>query len=494
VAALPEVLDRTCSSSDAIRLILAGLEGRALSPDPDPGALELVGWLELHLDDSPAMVITGLNEGILPGSVVGDPFLPDSLRRRLGLLSNQGRLGRDAYLLASHIASRRDLGLTLARVGPGLDPLRPSRLLLTGEGSRVARRLLHFLEADLPAPFGAVATPDLPVEPAVLTAPPERVLRFSKRSRWSVTDFAGLLGDPYVFVLRRVVGLREDHDLAREMNPAVFGDLVHTVLQHFGHGEMEDPSVSVEAAQTRMRDSLVRKARARFGTNSLPAVRIQLRHMEARLLAVAAWHAGAMADGWRVAAIEATPVGPDGERQDVPLKTPNGPVALRGRIDRVDVHPATGRWRIMDYKSSETGTDPIRSHLVGKREDLNWKDLQLPLYRHMLPHLKLEGNTPLPEDAFVSPQVEVGYVILPRTLDQAGWRPADFTVLELEDALDAAGAMVAMLDSGEVAFDRTRTERTLFRDDPLRALLGLAGLPPDDAGTPPGDGDEEGSE
>jgi ATP-dependent helicase/nuclease subunit B len=40
-------------------------------------------------------VVAGLNDGLVPDAVVGDAFLPESLRERLGLKTNAARLARD---------------------------------------------------------------------------------------------------------------------------------------------------------------------------------------------------------------------------------------------------------------------------------------------------------------------------------------------------------------------------------------------------------------
>ena len=54
-------------------------------PDVADDAVELLGWLELPLDDTPAAIITSFNEGFVPTSLNSDLFLPNELRRRLGL-------------------------------------------------------------------------------------------------------------------------------------------------------------------------------------------------------------------------------------------------------------------------------------------------------------------------------------------------------------------------------------------------------------------------
>ena len=95
---LPERLDALAlSAADAFEVALGPLADEALPPPADAEAVEILGWLELPLDDSRALVVTSFNEGFVPQSAGADAFLPDRLRRELGLLHNERRYARDAY-------------------------------------------------------------------------------------------------------------------------------------------------------------------------------------------------------------------------------------------------------------------------------------------------------------------------------------------------------------------------------------------------------------
>src|SRR5690606_2593884 len=57
-ADVPESLTPVVSGALAIRLTLEHLENESVPPLPDETALELLGWLELPLDDAPVLVVT----------------------------------------------------------------------------------------------------------------------------------------------------------------------------------------------------------------------------------------------------------------------------------------------------------------------------------------------------------------------------------------------------------------------------------------------------
>ena len=89
----------------------------------------------------------------MPEAVVGDAFLPESLREQLGLKTNPARLARDAYLLHTLAAARSRNGrleLLLAKTSAAGDPLRPSRLLLRCHDAELPERVA-WLFRELPA-------------------------------------------------------------------------------------------------------------------------------------------------------------------------------------------------------------------------------------------------------------------------------------------------------------------------------------------------------
>ncbi|NIP60770.1 MAG: hypothetical protein GWM92_20290, partial [Gemmatimonadetes bacterium] len=460
---LPDAIDEGCGPGAAIRLLLGELRGPgvAIPPEPEQAAVELLGWLELHLDDAPALVLTGAHDPHLPESMGAHPFLPDRLRAELGLGDDEARFARDAYLLTAILRSREAVRIVAGRTDASGDPLRPSRLLLTEPGPGMARRLLRFVEPgeEAPAPvppLGSGASGesafDVPPEPRIpLEAAPES---------FRVTEFRALLEDPYRWALERRLGLAELHDRERELDPMRFGTLAHEVLHAFGDSD-EAAADDPEAVARRLDALLDAVARARF-RRSLPSVPVQIEQLRTRLRSFARWHAAWVAEGWRVWSTEVAP--PDG----VLFEVDDRPVLLRGRIDRIDVHREGGRIAVFDYKSGDRPADPERAHRSRSGE---WRDLQLPLYRHLLPHLSDARGRRLTDVAGEDAAVRLGYVRLPKEEGEVG--PA---FLEWEDALlraadEEARRLVRWLRKRDaVEFDPERSSTN--RWDALGWILG----------------------
>ncbi|HWV58953.1 MAG TPA: hypothetical protein VNZ57_15980, partial [Longimicrobiales bacterium] len=224
---LPQPLDEECDAATAIRLILADVARLDVPPAPDAAAVELLGWLELHLDDAPVKVVTGFNEPFLPESAHGDALLPDRLRGALGLVDNRGRRARDAYRLTALLHSTAVTHVVAGRRDARGDPLRPSRLMLALEGRPLAERVRRFygeapgetLPAGAAPALVAAGTPPAPAVSAFVLPPEPTIVLPSPVRRLNVSAFRALLRDPYMFALEYVYGLETVDDSARELDP-----------------------------------------------------------------------------------------------------------------------------------------------------------------------------------------------------------------------------------------------------------------------------------
>lgn len=377
---LPEEHAPALSAPDAMRLIARAAGAGGAPEEPDAGAIDALGWLELALDPAPVAILTGMNEGFVPSSVVSDALLPDSLRRVLGLEHDATRLARDTCLLASIVASRPHVRVIAGRRGPEGDPLRPSRLLFACPDDAVVRRVRRFADPShdpWPAPSVELSRrhADTDLTP---TAPlgPER-LRATARASVRVTAFKDWLASPYLYYTRHVLGLEERADDARELDPLAFGNLLHDALCAFAASDARH-ATDVGRIRDAAEDCLMRLARGRFGRSPSPAVALQLEWARHRIGAFGEWQARWRASGWSIAETEwpASDTLADLHRRGL-ATLGEGDTATRliGRIDRIDTN-ADGRVAILDYKTGERVPTPQKAHGAPGR----WIDLQLPLY------------------------------------------------------------------------------------------------------------------
>ncbi len=467
---LPDALDEPVTAHAALAVVSRLCATQAIpepaAPDGAP-TIEMLGWLELAMDDAPAVVVTGMNDGDVPASRRGDAFLPDGLRRSLGLDADEARLARDLWAAEVIVHSREAHVFVTGRRSRAGDPLLPSRVLFHRDDAEVVERVGHFLAG------GGHEDARTDEDPRPRELP--RMPRDPEVESISVTSFKTFLTSPYAYYLTRVLGLESGDDRARELDARNFGILAHDVLEQWGRDEAardrDDPERVARDLVGRMRGL----ARQRFGERPLPAVALQLEQLAWRLERFAARQADWYAQGWRVRHVEWSPEG-----GGVRFEVDGAPIRLSGRVDRVDVNVETGGVALLDYKTGDRAADPLRAH---RKQDGDWRDLQLPLYTHLA--RSLTGGA----------QPTLGYVTLGKDERQIGFATIErFAPTKKSTETFAEGVEAAL----EVARDVVRRIRA--RDwfdvgdrwplgEPAFAALGGQGLLATSA-----DGDLEGGE
>ncbi|MBX3441206.1 MAG: PD-(D/E)XK nuclease family protein [Planctomyces sp.] len=403
---IPESLSPAASAAAAIRLALESCAGVLLPPDVVPEAIELSGWLELPLDDSPVTIVCGFNEGLAPSSLNGDLFLPNSLREHLGLTDNARRYARDAYAVSVLRQSRHTVLIGGRRTSGG-EPLLPSRLAFACDPQTIARRIRTLLrpprsEFDADGARRAAEKQQFQVP---------RPTRLCPEPRLSVTAFRTYLACPYRFYLQHVERLEAIEDRVDELDPMVYGTLLHDVLNKWGQGPLA-ASTDAAAIHAALQQLLRESVGEALDFDQSPAVRLQIEQAARRLEAFANWQSRWASEGWRIETVEAS------IRHEFPLSDGRR-LTISGRIDRIDHRPATGERVIFDYKTGESGKKPEAAHFSGGR----WWDLQLPLYRLMAESLGLPKLG-----------VQLGYIVLPKTSTDVGELIANWSTEQLADA------------------------------------------------------------
>ncbi len=426
---VPDTLSDQVPAWQAILMALAAIPERTIAPPQEPGAVEILGWLELPWDDAPVLMVTQVNEGSVPTSANSDLFLPNALRKSLGLDDNARRYARDAYALHALACSRPSLRLIVARRDRDGYPILPSRLLFAASDEVRAERCLRFFGEESPPEVveelgaDAPASLELSLDEVEQSGAPRQLLAVPQPAAgatvdsFRVTDFRRYLECPYRFYLRNVLYLEGSVEVPRELDGALFGSLVHAVLEAFGNSTARDAE-EADAIEEYLLDALSERFAALYGERPRPALQIQRRQIERRLSVFASRQAERRQAGWIIHDTEV-----DVKTLQTPWSDLYPEVSLRGRVDRIDRHVDSGKFAILDYKSSDSYKSPRENHhACPKSAALDpevWKDLQLPLYRH----LAAEMSLPSP--------VAMGYALLPRDLEKVQFEMADWSEAEL---------------------------------------------------------------
>jgi hypothetical protein len=428
ITAIPPDVQLPLSCAETLRWLMRQASGNQIPEPQDPQAIEMLGWLELMLDDTPALVMTGMALSVVPDAVHGDAFLPNQLRSSLGLMDNERRWARDAYSFMVATQAREELKVVVGRLGAGGEPQLPSRLLFATNVEQIGPRTSHLLK---PQPRSTSQKPSKrwqPLDEDQLLPIPEFVKPFVPTAL-SVTDFKSYLTCPYRFYLDRVLRLEPLDDSSIELDARRFGTLVHDCLD-----KLVDPTMCSCRDADRifefLKSELDKLVRVRFGNNKSAALEIQVAQAEQRLRVFSIEQAKRAEAGW---VIKYTELKIEEGDAYFPVEGAE-PMKLKGRIDRIDYNAESNTMAIWDYKTSDTFNEPKAAHLDARSGE--WYDLQLPLYRHMIAKFR-EGDF-----------LQVGYITLPRKLADIKFRVADFSETELAAADVRAAEIITQIRAG----------------------------------------------
>ncbi len=454
-ASLNDTLDVNVGGNAAIEMLTGRLTDVRVTDSAQAGDVEILGWLDLALDDAPAMAVIGLNHPFVPGSVTSDPFLPGTLRSRLRMADNDRRYARDVYAMQLMLSTRSAIRFVVGRRAADQSPTPPSRLLAatpTPDAARRVRKLLGGKRNPIVVQHRWDEGPQrglLPI-PKLVHADGGAVVE-----TMSVTAFRDYLACPYRFYLRHVLKLKPLDDATSELAANQFGDLVHGSLERFGESSdrHETDRGKIEAM---LFAHLHDYASDHYGNSVSTAVTLQIAQAERRLRAVARQQADRIAAGWKIHASEASVNETDGAGVDVDGKR----MGLRGRFDRIDHHAQSGQWAILDYKTH--GHRPEKKHLKKTEEGQEWIDLQLPLYRMMIPFLGIDAEPA---------EVQLGYFNISEKDEETRINIAEFSEPQMRQAEELIHDCVRRIRAGD--FEPT-TDRIQFDDYGMILQTGVA--------------------
>lgn len=400
-------------------------------------AHDLLGWLELLWNDSPHLVLAGMNEGKVPESIFGDAFLPESLRQTLGLRTNEQRFARDAYLLEALCRRRANtdarIDILIPQSSQDTTPLKPSRLLFQCDRDTLLKRTKTLFAKPHHTPKIQTHSPAWKLNPPTGLPLPERI---------SVSAFKNYLECPFRFFLRHILKMRTVDTTSRELTPATFGNLMHDILAELKGREITNKTNAAEL-EKELHSIADHKLLKQHGHQLSFALRLQRESIHARITAFCTHQFEFIQSNGSIQIIET----------ESPFAYELNGFQIRGVIDRTDQRDQ--HTELIDYKTADSPKTPEQAHLklVSKKEPpahlppqaffehegktYRWTDLQLPLY---LLAQKIDAQQERPK---------VAYFNLAKTENKSGlsyWD--DFTPSHIDSAHACAQGVIENIKSG----------------------------------------------
>jgi hypothetical protein len=443
----------TLKSGEALGLLIDHTSERAQIPDRRESGIELLGWLELLFDDASALLITGLDEGTVPGVTNSDPFLPDSLSSHLGLTNNRSRFARDIAMFHALVRSKSHIKVVSAKRS------------LSGETAMPSRLLLALDERDLPARIDLFRvsgeryhrrTETAKEKKSFLVTPPAKLLE--PIVQMSTTSFASYMRCPYRFYLERVIKAAPVGDHKVELDAAQFGTIAHEILATAGRDAAFN-STDERLQRELFDDTTSTLFRERFGDNSLPALRIQLAQLQSRFHYFIKWQVAHRRDGWITKETER-----DLDANDLIINLSDGPMIVTGRIDRIDYNGPSGSYLILDYKTADKAQSGFR--MRSRKDDLSvdiWNDLQAPLYL-------IAGRNIFGEQA----KLAFGYLNISAEINSDTFEGVELSSSDLDSALKQATDIASQVRK-QIFWPPAENQTIEPEIDPYwRVLMGLS--------------------
>ncbi len=354
--------DRT----QAIAATLTAISRSTHEPRGEAPSVELLGWLELFLDESSNLELLNPTADLIPGPPPRNPFLPEGLRRQLGMATQETRANRDRYRWWIITNSGRNVHVTIQEAGSRGEPLMLSPSLLPLENpSRAAAILLDSAKGE--ESHGSNATSESQrifaqqsrALPRLALTPPDVV---------SVSGIGDYLSCPYRFALKNIKKLKTIADFPHEFDALMFGSMLHSVLDSVVKVELTGRRFStyeqlLTFLENRLEHEFAFPEERRGGTI------IQRESLKTRLAAYAHWHLAFRQQGW-------TPLESEFSFK---IASPSG-LIVNGRIDRVERNTITGEVLLLDIKTSEKESTVDQFHRPSAAGG-KWLSLQLPIYR-----------------------------------------------------------------------------------------------------------------
>lgn len=434
-------------------------------PEHALNAVEITGFLDLPFRNAERIILCGMNEGILPESIRPTNFLNDTKRKILGLPDNAQRFARDCFYLYTILKDAPRSEFIVCKTDEKGAPLRASTLFFAGSEHLEQRAKILF------------SPPPVPTENASgkkyrhFTIEPDLSLAFGnpenpEQIQLSVTSFRGLL-DPKTVLdtfFERSMKLSCNDYETNELDPMAFGTVCHAALEHFDLNSCNSEDEAVDALTANFSRELTKKC----GSPLPPAIQVQ-KEMSLRRIAHTAKQLFAEKDHF------------DLLKQEWDLNGGNGIIfhdmLIKGKIDRIEISKDRTTLRLIDFKTSDKGKTPEETHY--KKTDARFLDLQLPLYRLLLPL-----DETFWKDVGIDPEkvkFECGYFNIPKAVTETGykmWQNMDLLLDQAERTVDQIREWILNdIRKARIADftpDANSNFKEFYRPDPPTALAGIS--------------------
>ncbi len=313
--------------------------------------LQIMGMLETRALDFETVIMTSVNEGILPAGKSNNSFIPYDVKRAFDLPTFKEKDNVYTYHFYRLLQRAKNIYLTYNT--------EPDVL----EGGEKSRLILQLMADEKLKPFitHSIATPKVIVNPPkvqTVTKTPQLMARLYDiaASGFSPTSLTTYIKNPLSFYKQYVLGIRDVQNVEETIAHNTFGTIVHDTLEEL-YQPLLNQSLSprlLNQLKPLVETEVTKQFGKHFGSQSLDqgqllivfqvvvkyiksALDFEIKQLEQHQITITALE----------------------QKIQIPLKALEleTPVVLKGKIDRVET--IDGITRILDYKTGQTSPSDV---------------------------------------------------------------------------------------------------------------------------------------
>ena len=318
------------------------MQGQVVRPRGTHPLLAILGPLEARLLRFDKVILAGLDEGVWPKGSPPDPFLSRAMRAKLKLPSPDTRIGLSAHDFAQLAAAPRVIMTRAKRRNDS--PAIMSRWLWR------LKTLARGALGEAGAVRALKANPDWQTclrhhernrtfDPSLAIPRPKPPVS-ARPNEFSATQIETWIRDPYRIYVEKILTLRALDPLGGLPGVGERGSAIHAGTEIVGDWHLASPADPI----SELRAAFLRDLKA-AGYRDFALAR-EMSRLETSIMWLAPHETARLANGW-CPHIE--------QWGQITLETPNGPLTIRAKSDRIDVGPAGVE--ILDFKSGIPATD-----------------------------------------------------------------------------------------------------------------------------------------
>ncbi|MCM5662104.1 PD-(D/E)XK nuclease family protein [Galbibacter mesophilus] len=324
---------------------LLSLETVDFKGEPLQG-LQIMGMLESRNLDFENVILTSVNEGILPAGKTSNSFIPFDLKIAFGLPTYKEKDAIYSYHFYRLLQKAKNIYLLYNTEADVLEGGEKSRLLQQLVMLKEEKHTIHEYIASPTIKNAPVNLAEIPKNTAIL----QKLKEVANRG-FSPTSLSNYIRNPIDFYQKSVLGIKEVEDVEETIAANTLGTIVHDTLETF-YKPLEGTFLTIEHIK-QMKDSLNGTVNLHFSktyteTKTLRGKNLIAYHVAKRYIQnFLSFEERRLQKGNQIKIIQIE------NNLKVPIEIPelNFPIYLKGKVDRVE--EVNGEVIIVDYKTGK---------------------------------------------------------------------------------------------------------------------------------------------